>query len=318
MKEIGGFLDIELRGEKSWHPKALKLNSCRNALRFLVVEKKITIVYIPFYTCDAVYDALKKEKICVRFYRIGRDMLPIDLPEILEDNAFVLYTNYWGICEKQVEIMILRYGSQLVVDAAQAFYYKPPENIYAVYSPRKFFGVSDGGYLYSDLDVKKLPLDKSSTRFSHLLKRFEFSANETYSLYKKAEKIVNNLDVMQMSYLTNGLLSTAVDYDEVKVKRRRNFEYLHSHLFNKNGLQLDDFYTAKSVPLVYPFLIDNYGLREYLIKNKIYVATYWENVLEWCNKKDYEYRLTINIIPLPIDQRYNESDMEQLVKLIKE
>ena len=53
-----------------------------------------------------------------------------------------------------------------------------------------------------------------------------------------------------------------------------------------------------------------------LIDNKIYVAKYWPNVLQWSQKDSLEYELTENIIPIPIDQRYNSNDMNRIVDLI--
>ena len=62
------------------------------------------------------------------------------------------------------------------------------------------------------------------------------------------------------------------------------------------------------VPLVYPFLSDKVGLREKLIANKIYVATYWPGSNQDEMKK---------IIPLPLDQRYDKSEMDYIIEKIE-
>ena len=77
-------------------------------------------------------------------------------------------------------------------------------------------------------------------------------------------------------------------------------------------------------PFVYPLLVDNgEELKKKLISNRIYVATYWPVVLEkeyWKNElgvegpSDWEVYLAKNLVPLPIDQRYDLSDMEYLLK----
>jgi hypothetical protein len=69
-------------------------------------------------------------------------------------------------------------------------------------------------------------------------------------------------------------------------------------------------------PMVYPYYTDNENLRKRLIDNRIFVAQYWPNVLSWCSPSDTEYNLTKRILPLPIDQRYGEEDMECIVKFI--
>ena len=55
---------------------------------------------------------------------------------------------------------------------------------------------------------------------------------------------------------------------------------------------------------------------EKLINNKIYVATYWPNVLEQCNQGDIEFKFANNLLPLPIDQRYSIDDMNKIISII--
>ena len=51
-------------------------------------------------------------------------------------------------------------------------------------------------------------------------------------------------------------------------------------------------------------------------KNKVFVACYWPNVLEWCAESDLEYKLAKQIIPIPIDQRYGVEEMEKIIRII--
>lgn len=72
-----------------------------------------------------------------------------------------------------------------------------------------------------------------------------------------------------------------------------------------------------AVPMVYPYYTTDKSLRNHLITNKVFVATYWPNVLEWCSPEDTEYVLCNHILPLPIDQRYDEKDMDRIIELMK-
>ena len=69
--------------------------------------------------------------------------------------------------------------------------------------------------------------------------------------------------------------------------------------------------------MVYTFLTPIQGLREKLIENKVFVARYWPNVLEWTTKDDIEYLITYQMLPLPIDQRYGEGDMKRITDIIR-
>ncbi|MBQ2357959.1 MAG: hypothetical protein II395_04360, partial [Ruminococcus sp.] len=55
----------------------------------------------------------------------------------------------------------------------------------------------------------------------------------------------------------------------------------------REELNLDE----NAVPMVYPYLAPIEGLREKLIENKVFVARYWPNVLDWTTKDDIEYLL---------------------------
>ena len=69
--------------------------------------------------------------------------------------------------------------------------------------------------------------------------------------------------------------------------------------------------------MVYPYLTDREGLRDHLIKEKIYVARYWPNVLEWTTADSLEWYLTRQMIPLPIDQRYGKNEMNRIINCIQ-
>lgn len=58
-------------------------------------------------------------------------------------------------------------------------------------------------------------------------------------------------------------------------------------------------------------------VEEEMINNKIFVATYWPNVLNWCNPMMVEFMLADNLMAIPIDQRYTQKDMENIINLIK-
>ena len=75
-----------------------------------------------------------------------------------------------------------------------------------------------------------------------------------------------------MSNLTQTILKS-IDYDKIKLIINKNFLFLHSHLKKINELKID--VNSLNGPMVYPLL-----LKKDMIKQKIYVATYWPNVLD--------------------------------------
>lgn len=117
-----------------------------------------------------------------------------------------------------------------------------------------------------------------------------------------------------MSRLTEALLCS-IDYEFVQKRRRDNFSILHEQLSKWNELTID--LENRSVPLVYPLLIKKSNLKQELIRNKVFVPTYWPNVLEWSKKESIEYNYASSIIHLPIDQRCTKDEMNFIIELIK-
>lgn len=118
-----------------------------------------------------------------------------------------------------------------------------------------------------------------------------------------------------MSKLTKTLIQS-IDFDNVKASRVRNFQFLHEFLKDKNELNIN--LKEGDIPMVYPLKIKNAErLKQRLLSQKIYCATYWPNVLEWCNETQNAYILTKGIVSLPIDQRYGTEDIAKIVEIAR-
>lgn len=60
----------------------------------------------------------------------------------------------------------------------------PVEGVDTIYTCRKYFGVSDGAFLYTDTKPQRnLPQDESYDRMHFLMGRYERSASEFYNEY---------------------------------------------------------------------------------------------------------------------------------------
>ena len=71
-------------------------------------------------------------------------------------------------------------------------------------------------------------------------------------------------------------------------------------------------------PMVYPFLCTNgNNLKTKLIDKKIFVATYWKNVINTVDADSSETYLTKNLVHLPVDQRYNIAELKTILAQIK-
>jgi len=312
-RPIGGYFSLELPNLSEYHKEAIRLNTGRNCLEYILRARKYRKVYIPHYTCDVILEPFMKLDIPYEHYHINAHMELAEDIQLREDEA-VIYTNYFGLKQRYAESLAQHYGFQLILDNTQAFYAKPIAGIDTFYTCRKFFGVPDGAYLYTDqrLDME-FDQDLSFERMKSLTKRIDLSPEAGYQDFRDVSKSLIGQPIKCMSKLTQRMMQ-GIDYAAVAQRRRDNYKILHNVLGEKNNLDfpLED----DAVPMVYPYLASVKGLREKLIKNNIFVARYWPNVLEWTTKDDIEYLLAYQMQPLPIDQRYCEEDMKTIVDLI--
>ena len=314
MKEIGGYFELELASKEECHTSAIKLNSGRNAFKYILKAQNIKKIYIPNFICNSIIDPLVELSISYEFYNIDSNFEIIQEIDLLKDER-ILYVNYFALKFQYVKQLADKYQNNLIIDNTQDFFGKPLKNIDTIYSPRKFFGVSDGGYLYANhLLEGLLPCDESYIHSVQLLGRADKEASLFYNEYKKAEQRLINQPIKKMSNLTNKILSS-IDYESIKQKRKENFEYLHNELKEINLLENID---IKSTPFIYPFITNDLQLREKLIKNKIYIAKYWSEVLGRDSISNVEIDFVNKLIPLPIDQRYDFDDMYRILKIIKD
>lgn len=318
MKAIGGYFSLELPQVQGnyIHENGIHLNSGRNALEYILRGlTDIQCLWIPYYTCDVILEPLKKLNIPYRFYSVNEYLELTD--EIkMSKNEYLLATNYFGIKDAYIKELASRYGEHLIVDNAQAFFAEPIESIKTAYSPRKFVGIPDGGIVYMEdgLDISGLKQDISYDRCSHLLKRLDLGAEAGYADFRENSHQLMNQPIKRMSNLSLNLLH-GIDFDTVKKQRRKNFKQLHEALSNINQLHIPAM-NSYECPMVYPFYTSDETLKKRLIEKKIFVATYWPNVLNWCKENMLEYELASKVIAIPVDQRYEKIDMQRIIDII--
>ena len=314
-KAIGGYFSLELPYNEygEYHRDAIRLNTGRYCLEYVLRVKKYTKVYLPYYMCDAVLQPINKLGLDYQFYHIDKYF---HIAEVLhpKKDEVILYCNYFGLMDEYVKIVTDRYAPNIIIDNTQAFFSRPLPEIDTFYTCRKFFGVADGAYLYTDKEADfDIPQDYSSSRMLYLLNRLDISAEKAFEEYHISENLLDSSGIRKMSKISENILKS-IDYKKIVEKRRKNFLLLNDALKEKNIVEIN--LDSLAVPMIYPMWGRNRQLRELLIKNKVYIATYWPNVMKWATSDSIECQLVKELIPLPIDQRYGRDDMESIIKYV--
>lgn len=310
--EIGGYMEMETFRGQEYHSDAIRLNSGRHCLEYLIKAKKIKKIYLPYFLCASVRKVCEKCGTEYEFYHIDNNFNP--LLSYKTPNSYVYIVNYYGQKSDADILAFKKKYNDIIVDNAQAFFSRPVCGIDTLYTCRKYFGVPDGGYLYTDAVIKEnLKTDVSYQRMEFVLGRYECDASTFYAKASSNNKIFENEELKLMSKLTMNLLR-GIDYDSAIRKRNENFIFLHKAFGNINKLNV-------SVPegaFMYPLYMDNgMKIKKELADKKIYIPTLWPDVFDICKKGSIEYDFAENILPLPVDQRYGVEDMEYIIESIK-
>lgn len=132
-----------------------QFDSARNALRYLIREYKIKEIYLPYYLCDVIRHAVFAEGCKPLFYHIDDNFMPVrKFPE----DSYILYPDYFGICDKNVERLVKIYP-KLIVDNAHA-YYAEPKGFASFNSLKKFLPVESGAELFIGKEEREIIPDK--------------------------------------------------------------------------------------------------------------------------------------------------------------
>ncbi len=312
--EIGGYFELESANlNKLVFSDGIMLNSARNALRYIVRAYSIREMLVPYYTCPVVWDALQKEGVKLIFYHINKNLeVDLNLSSISLQNKYILVNNYFGVKTDYIR-KLAQFCPRLIVDNAQALY-APKLGLAAIYSPRKFFGLPDGGIALCSKSISNnFEQGLSYQRCNHLFIRADVGAECGYSYFKQNDASLDNLNIEFMSNLTTNMFMSC-DTEKARLARLKNFTYLHKALSGKNELSVR--LSPEDVPMVYPLVCTQQELRQKLINNKIFVATYWPRIETFLGKD--ELFVQRQLLALPIDQRYNETHMQRIVEIIND
>jgi hypothetical protein len=321
---LGGYLPEEnfLEDFNNFqYQEFLLFKSGRSCLHFLLSKLKPIKIHLPYYCCNSVIQPLQQSCTSFSFYQINSNFEPVEFPNPGSKSIF-LYINYFGLKNSFLNDLENIYKENLWVDNTQAFYAtynQTSKKRISFNSSRKFFGVPDGAMLRSPFntfnsEVKHLPrnnkLITEHLKLSKIGKQEEgftiFQSNEHYLGY----------GLERISEFSESLHSK-INYTDIAKVRRNNFKYLHSNLKSKNKIcpQILDL-SDNAVPNYYPFLPEGNLPHQSLWNRKVYAPVLWNDCLTR-SIENFEFEKSLcKILPLPIDQRYSQNDMDYILKVL--
>ena len=302
-------------GDSFYHDQALALSTGRACMGLLLSELLPSKVYIPYYSCAALFEPLQERNISFEFYKIN-EALELADAITLQDGEYLVYINYFGLKEAYSSSLQSLYKDQLILDNTHAFFKKQPGTGYSFTSARKYFGVADGAFLYglkNSEGYNQLERFKKAS-VAHSVNRLLGNQQEAFRLFQQYEQSLD-CSVLRISSLSEKILSS-IDYQAVRAQRKANFDFLEKELHQLNELQ----WNAKNTDaFCYPFLPKIPLAKTDFYKEQIFVPTLWPDVLERADVESFTAakKLTKDLLPLPIDHRYTTTDMARIVSFIR-
>lgn len=322
-REIGGYFGTEscrsmtdlsalIEGQRSH--SSVYFNKQNAALSTVIKAVNINRIWIPAYICPSVFTHL--EDICKkRYYHVDDQLMPVmtDFDQEVTAGDAVLLVNYFGVQDKEINDLVKKLEDKditVIVDCAHALFYSGSGK-FILKSPRKFAGITNGGILISSMPLANKWLDLSQSHdFNSYYQELRDKGNTEsgYIQFKEHELFLEEADAMLMSFQTIREIK-GIDWLAIREVRKKNFNHYYDCLYEMNELILAEDVAA----LYYPFR-HKYGseLRQALIQARIFTPILWSDIDERV-LNEREISNMKNTVLLPIDQRYDGTDVNNVV-----
>ena len=348
MREIGSefaYNNINTRYFREFiddHLKSQFFRCGRDVLKYLADifgEKGDTkSILMPAYSCDSMYNPFIIYNWNVVFYPLNEDLTPNYefIKECINSNDItaILFMDFFGFTAVKSSIdkvKKIKKNVLIIEDVTHRIFNIDNNSNVDFYfgSIRKWFGISDGALLYSDKYDMPINLNETESSFVTLRsKAFDLKLKYIYTadsklkedyrgLLSAAEKsIEDGLQYYKISnksrdYLFNLNVST------FKIARKSNFIYLYNLMKNISGvsfpINIEKLLSNDITPFSLPILINNRDeIQNKLAQKCLYAPLLWP--LNNSSRKlcSVSANLEKRMLSIPIDHRYDYSDMNQI------
>ncbi len=302
----------------------------RSALFRWLWQRGVSTLWLPTY-CPPILESNRLQcQFTRKFYSVGNRLEPTPdfLAEVRPGEA-VLTISYLGkpLPDAFCAALAARTDILWVEDRAQCLVPGRESAAHAViYSPRKLFGVPDGGLLVGkgarDLESWCLApaLSTLSERYSLLAERFERPdlMDNTHNLRWSKHDMEHQLSRSRMSRTTEAILRR-VPLDAVARRRQDNWECLYQALGDLCLWRIErpDF-APYAFPLLTPENFPTEILHTLLARHNVLCHRMWYPLALSKNLYPLEESLAKRLLLLPCDQRHQRKDMLRMANLVRQ
>jgi hypothetical protein len=321
--EIGSSYNLRIINHESDYFYISGRIGLKNILKTILYDNDKCI--IPNYLCESIYNCFKNYDL----YEIT-DALDINIKTLfknIKSNNYkaIFIINYFGYIDKNIQLIknkCKKYNIIIIEDFTHNLFSKhfygdicissyrktleTPFGCRVIYSKKyidmnKQFYYIDILYILFNL-IKIVCMLIKNIRCLKIIWRFIFIYTENY---------IDNIKYNGFDYINHFFYKYFFNINNKKI-RIKNMLYLFKNLKYKcDSKFLKTYFT-------YPIIFDTKNTRDkiknILIKNKIYCPVYWP--LDFDKNNLFNHNISDKILCIPIDQRYNETNMKYIVDII--
>lgn len=295
-------------------------NSGRSSLRLIIESANLAgkHILLPDFLCQIIIDVLEEYEITYDLYSINYDF-EFELPDDTSSYDALYLIKYFGSKTSSFINACQLFEQCLIIDDVFSPF---PEELtrngpwFSYNSLRKITPIADLSFIYSNVQLVSINKSKlssfSTIKFRAKHKKFDYlkkgvgTEKQYLDLFNKAENILDN--GKGIYYPSNDSLILAMKYfgklEEERILRKRNYNLVKELLPDITIPINSDFHSFA------PILLDNRNqIRSKLMADNIFLAVHWpaDSVRSLINDK---------VLSLPLDSRYNESDIKTMCSLI--
>lgn len=301
-------------------------SNLRSALCQWMWDNGMTQIWLPVYAPPCLTDVMQKAQLRHLYYDVSPELEPsTDFLAKLQPGDCVLAIEYLGRPLPDTFLAAVRAhpGVRLIIDRAQSLSHDEPDCAEGVlYSPRKLFGVPDGGLLVGPAARRTSPgveaaaCDALRERETLLLERLEQGgqpnpALETLLRKQESERLLSR---RKMSRLTR-LVLERIPWEAAAEKRVRNWEYLYQRLGPCCLWQTasPDF-APYAFPLLSPEGVPCEVIHTLLTRQGINCQRMWYRLSVPKLVYPLAEALSKRLLLLPLDPRLGRRELEKIVR----
>ena len=296
--------------------------------------KKVAV--IPAYTCTTVVKPFLNAGYVIKTYDIDLS-LHADVSQIasiiLDNNAsVVLFHRYFGFdtCNDWNQFMIKfqNLGVIFIEDKTQCLLSDLPvlSSDYIIASIRKWGEIPDGGIALSrkklfkskpeiwDSEMVKLRVEASCLKYKYMI--LDQGDKRVFrQMFEQAASLLENENCFyNMSPIAKNIMLN-IDWEQVKLRRQKNYQLLYENLKLIKDIKIISGEPHRcAVPLYLSILVENRSsLQQFLRDKNIYLPIIWPYDRQGFAISDTVRLIYNNNLCIPIDQRYDEDDMQRVL-----